>query len=139
MRFFFSSCRNKRNARETTSDKAKARVSKRIAASRSNAPDSPKHEIPVVPVELPPVVEKKVFFVENEVSKSESTISEQEDEKQIDLNAAPMTAEEDGRSAIVFAQDFVEELTDMVSEDASKFEEAASKYVEEKESYCCAV
>jgi hypothetical protein len=137
MRFFFSSCRNKKNA----GDKAKARVSKRIAASRSKTePDSPKHEIPV-PVELSPVVEKKkVFFVENLVSKSESTISELEDEKQIiDLNAAPMTAEEDGRSAMVFAQDFVEEWTDMASADASKFEEGVSKFVEEKETYCCAV
>ena len=124
MRFFG---RNKKNARETTSDKAKARVSKRIA--RSKAPDSPKREIPV-PVELPPV-EKPQVFVEEELSESESesTISEQEDMNRINLADAPMTQEEDGRSAMVFAQDFVEELTSMVSEDATK--------IAEKESYCC--
>jgi hypothetical protein len=123
MRFFG---RNKKNARDTVSDKAKARVSKRIA--RSKAPDSPKREIPV---ELPPV-EKQVFVVEREVLESESedtTISEQEEVKQIHLADGPMTGEEDGRSAIVFAQDFVEELTSMVSEDAAK--------ISEKESFCC--
>jgi hypothetical protein len=122
MRFFG---RNKKNARETSSEKAKARVSKRIA--RSKAPDSPKREIPV-PAELPPVVEKQVF-IEKELSESESTVSEEEDVKRIDLADAPMTGEEDGRSAMVFAQDFVEELTGMVSEDAAK--------ITEKESYCC--
>jgi hypothetical protein len=124
MRFFG---RNKKNARETSSEKAKARVSKRIA--RSKAPDSPKREIPV-PAELPPPVEKQVF-VEEELSESESesTISEEEEVERINLADAPMTEEEDGRSSMVFAQDFVEEFTDMVSEDAAK--------IAEKESYCC--
>ena len=118
MRFFG---RNKKNA----SDLANERVSKRIAA-RTNAPDA-KREIPVV---ILPPVEDQVFVEEFVESASDDTAElEQEDVKRVDLSDSPMTGDEDGRSAIVFAQDFVEELTEMVSEDAAR--------ITETDSYCC--
>jgi hypothetical protein len=123
MGFFFRSCRNKKSAR----DKANARVSKRIA--RSKAPVSPKALAePLLPVEHP----SPELDTELSGSASQDTAESEHEEvvKPINLPDAPMTGEEDDRSAIVFAQDFVEEFTDMVSEDAAKMSV-------ETENCCC--
>jgi hypothetical protein len=121
MRFFG---RNKKNA----SDKANERVSKRIA--RSKAPVAKRELLAGI---LPPVETEQQVFVESlSESASQDTTEfndlDQEDVKRIEPDA-PMTEEEDGRSTMVFAQDFVEELTDMVSEDAAR--------IADTESYCC--
>jgi hypothetical protein len=123
--------------------KAKARVSKRIA--RSKAPDSPKAGVtssepePPKPVP-PPIVWSPPEPVEDpeapEVQYSETEDSAESEKKEAKLSAAPMTAQEDGRSATVFAQDFVEEFADMVSEDVSKTFDDASEMVE-KNNLCC--
>jgi hypothetical protein len=120
--FLFRSCRNKKSAR----DKANARVSKRIA--RSKAPDSPKAlaEPLLVPVVVPQSPETELS---GSASEDTAELEHEKVVKPINLPDAPMTEEEDGRSAIVFAQDFVEEFTDMVSEDAAK--------IAETENCCC--
>jgi len=119
--------------RKSNRAKANDRVSKRInsRATTGSSPtrqqfqqEEPKVLVPVLLVEEPPVA--------TPISESEESDESLEAEKTVPAFDTPLTADEDGRSPLAFAQDFVEEFTDMVSEDGTKLAEKV-----ETGFFCC--